>query len=197
MNKKYVWVVVGLMILTAILILIDKGVNKSSESENIKTEEITKDDNLVSPIDSKPADKEQEKPGIINEVPKGKMPAVTTPVANPSVIQANTWVWSKTIMSDDKIITPNKPGVFTLTLKADGNASGKTDCNGFFGDYKVGTDGVISFGPFASTMMYCEGSQEREYTETISKATRYMVDESGNLVLLLPLDSGSILFRKQ
>lgn len=165
MNKKYVWIVVGLMILTAILILIDKGINKNSEFENINTEEVIKDDNLNPIIDEKPADKSPEKPEVVSEVPKGKMPAGTTPVANPSVIQDNTWVWSKTVMNDDKIITPNKPGIFTLTLKADGNASGKTDCNGFFGDYKVGTDGVISFGPFASTMMYCEGS--REYTQNL------------------------------
>lgn len=132
-----------------------------------------------------------------NNIPKGKLPSGSTPPANASLIEDVTWVWQKTVMGDGKTVVPKKEGVFTLLLKKDGNVSLKTDCNGGFGEYKIGSDGVISFGPLASTMMYCEGSQESIYTNAISTSNRYMLDSSGNLVLLLQYDSGSVFFKKQ
>ena len=129
-------------------------------------------------------------------VSQGKLPAGSTPPAAPAAIQSKTWVWQKTIMSDGAVITPKKAGAFTLTLGTDGKATGKTDCNSFFASYKIGTDGVIAFGGIGSTLMFCEGSQESVFTGQIAKANQYMVDASGNLVLMLPYDSGSILFRQ-
>ena len=129
-------------------------------------------------------------------VSQGKLPAGSTPPAAPSTIQTKTWIWQKTVMNDGSVITPKKAGAFTLTLGVDGKATGKTDCNSFFATYKIGTDGVITFSGIGSTLMYCEGAQESVFTSQIAKANQYIVDPSGNLVLMLPYDSGSILFRQ-
>ena len=129
-------------------------------------------------------------------VSQGKLPAGSTPPAAPATIQSKTWIWQKTVMNDDTVITPKKSGAFTLTLGTDGKATGKTDCNSFFANYKIGSDGVITFSGIGSTLMFCEGSQESVFTGQIAKANQYMVDASGNLVLILPYDSGSILFRQ-
>lgn len=126
----------------------------------------------------------------------GKLPSGSAPTTPASSIISQKWIWDKTVMSDDKVITANKPGVFSITLNTDGNVAGTTDCNGFFASYAVGSDGVIKFDQMGSTMMFCEGSQESLFMSDIARANRYMLDSSGNLVLLLPYDSGSIMFKK-
>ena len=45
---------------------------------------------------------------------------------------------------------------------------GTTDCNNFSGSYKV--DGnQLTFGEFAATMMYCEGSQESDFLKSLGE----------------------------
>lgn len=129
------------------------------------------------------------------DVPKGKLPADSTPVGASSDIENITWVWTETIVNNDTSITPKRPGVFSITL-ADGNVEGKTDCNSFFSTYRIGSDGIISFGPIGSTKMACEGSEEAIFTDFIAKTTRYTLDANKNLVLLLEQDSGSVMFKK-
>ncbi len=128
---------------------------------------------------------------------QGKLPAGSAPAVDSKAVQAHTWVWQKTVMTDTTTVTPNKTGVFTLTFGKEGNLSGKTDCNGFFGSYTFGSDGFIKFGPLGSTMMYCEGSQEQVFTSAIAKVDRYSMDASGNLILLLSGNDGSIYFTKK
>ncbi|MDQ5901662.1 MAG: hypothetical protein QG580_377, partial [Patescibacteria group bacterium] len=88
-------------------------------------------------------------------------------------------------------------GAFSISFTKDGNVSGTTDCNGFSGTYTLSGEGVLTFGPIASTIMFCEGSQEQIFLNYLSTEQRVFFDEAGNLVLLLPYDSGSIIFKKQ
>ncbi len=129
--------------------------------------------------------------------PQGKLPASSAPATNPKDIQAHTWVWQKTTMANGSVITPKKVGVFSVTFAADGSISGKTDCNGFGGTYATGSDGVISFGPFMSTLMFCEGSQEAVFSSAVSQSNRYSIDASGNLVLTLKNGAGIMVFNKK
>lgn len=131
----------------------------------------------------------------ITPVTSRKLPEGSTPSGSPSALQNTTWVWQKTLVDGINAVSPNKPGVFTLTFGADGNLSGKTDCNGFFGSYTPGSDGFIKFGPLGSTMMYCEGSQESMFTGAIGKVNRYSLDASGNLTLFAGNDK--IIFVKK
>ncbi len=126
-----------------------------------------------------------------------KLSAGSAPAGNTKDVQANTWMWLKTVMSDGSVVTPNKPGMFTLTFGTDGNLSGKTDCNGFFGSYTFGSDGFVKFGPFGMTLMYCDGSQEAVFSSAIGNADRYSIDGSGNLQLHLSRGAGTVFFIKK
>jgi heat shock protein HslJ len=128
-----------------------------------------------------------------SDMPVAKLPAGSATPGDPKVLQDKTWVWQQTIVTGGGVITPNKPGVFTLTLATDGRAIGKTDCNGFGGGYKIGSDGVISFEPFMSTLMYCEGSQEAAYNTVLAQTNRYSVDTTGTLALSGP--AGTVYFK--
>ncbi len=136
-------------------------------------------------------------PAVSTDTPKGKLPAGSKAPGDPKAL-IGTWVWDRTVMRDGSVLIPNKSGVvFTLTLTTDGKVSGKTDCNGFGGEYKIGSDGFISFGPFVSTQMYCEGSQESIYTNALLKATRYAFDARLNLVINIEGGTSTMIFTKK
>lgn len=129
----------------------------------------------------------------MEEVPQGKLPPGSTPVGATSDIENVTWVWTETISNGDTSIVPKKAGAFSLVL-SEGKVTGKTDCNSFFGSYQIGSDGKISFGPLGSTKMFCEGSQETEFTGVIELTSNYTLN-NGNLVLFQQ-DAGVSTFRK-
>ena len=111
-------------------------------------------------------------------------------------IYSGTWVWEKTIMNNDTTITPDKTGAFSLTFVMGGRVLGKTDCNDFTGNFTITQDGNIVFNQLASTEMFCPDSQENIFLDEIRNVDHYLFDKSGNLVLNLKLDSGSIYFKK-
>ena len=127
---------------------------------------------------------------------KGKLPAGSTPPPALASVVGTKWVWTKTVASDKKITTPKKTGAFSITLAADGKVSGTTDCNGFGGTYNPGSDGILTFGPFASTLMYCDGSQEAVFTESLSNVSRMTTDAQGNLALVLKGSGRTMYFTK-
>lgn len=104
-----------------------------------------------------------------------------------------TWVWQETVMNNNEKVTPKNPETFTLTFNKSGRVNGATDCNSFNGSYEV-SDSEIEFGPFAMTKMYCENSQEQEFVDMVKKSNTVHFDDKDNLILLLPYDSGSIIF---
>ncbi|MBP6866220.1 MAG: META domain-containing protein [Candidatus Pacebacteria bacterium] len=105
-----------------------------------------------------------------------------------------TWNWIKSTSNDGSVITPKKPGVFTLQFKNDKTFSATTDCNGIGGEYIV-KDTQISFDRMMSTMMYCEGSQETGFSGMLSAVQSYYFTPKGELILNLKYDSGSMIFR--
>jgi heat shock protein HslJ len=148
---------------------------------------------LVNYVDRKPDEPMSAKPSVgvskYFKVVDGKLVEVNSA----SQITNKPWTWVKTQMNDGKVTTPNKPDAFTLTFKDDGTVSGTTDCNNFAGKYAI--DGnKITFSQFASTMMACEGSQEQEFTKSLSQVDQYMMN-GNNLVLQIKLDSGSMIFQ--
>ncbi len=114
---------------------------------------------------------------------QSKLPEGSSPSGNASALQNTTWVWQKTLVDGINAVTPKMPGVFTITFGTDGNISGKTDCNGFFGSYTPGSDGFIKFGAFGMSKMYCENSQEQVFVNAVQQMTNYVIDASGNLML--------------
>lgn len=130
-----------------------------------------------------------------HQKPSPKLPPGSTPVGATSDIEGKVWIWTETIENNDKSVVPKKPGVFSIVLK-DGQLEGKTDCNSFGTDYTIGSDGVITFDSMTMTTMFCEGSQESVFMDHISKSSRYTLDPSGNLVLFMNDNSGSVYFRQ-
>jgi heat shock protein HslJ len=105
------------------------------------------------------------------------------------------WVWEKTEMNDGTITVPRKAEAFTITFQEDGNLSGTTDCNGFFGLYSADR-GALTIGPLGMTKMYCEGSQEAEFVRGVGDSTQFIFPAPDTLVLLIKYDSGSVFFSR-
>lgn len=127
-----------------------------------------------------------------------KLPAGSVPVGDIGAIKGTSWLWQKTVMSDGSVVTPKVADKFTVTISTDGNISGTTDCNSFSGTYMLGSDGVLSFGPFMSTLMYCDGSQEQVFVSAVQKTSSYSIDaSSGTLVLNLTNNAGKVYFVKK
>ena len=115
--------------------------------------------------------------------------------ANPDVMKLNmqTWTWISTTYSDGKIIKPNNGDRFKLTF-SDKTFSASTDCNGIGGEYFT-NDNSIKFDKMMSTLMYCEGSQESEFSKSLSEVSSYHFTNKGELVFDLKYDSGVMIFR--
>lgn len=112
-----------------------------------------------------------------------------------SALAGTSWVWTQTQMNDDTVKSPATEGAFTLTFGDDGAASATTDCNTFNGSYIEGADGVLVIDLPISTRMACpDDSQEQEFIADVTSISRYLITEEGVLALLLPVDSGSMLF---
>ncbi len=112
-----------------------------------------------------------------------KLPAGSATPGAVSSLHGITWVWNKTLVDGVNQVTPEKKGVFTLKLNEDGTLSGTTDCNSYFGTYKVGSDGVVSFGALGLTRMACENSQESVFTSYLQGVSSYNLGLDGVLTL--------------
>lgn len=110
-------------------------------------------------------------------------------------LSEGVWVWERTVMNDDTTVTPEKSDAFTLTF-TDGQLSGTTDCNGFGGSYELSGYNSIAFGQMMQTLMDCENSQEEIFIKHVTESNSVYFDGE-TLALLLPYDSGSVLFKKQ
>jgi heat shock protein HslJ/membrane-bound inhibitor of C-type lysozyme len=85
-------------------------------------------------------------------------------------LRDQTWLWKETVSATGSTTKPRSTQAFTITFRANGTLEGTTDCNRFGGSYTVAGN-AIRTGPLASTKMYCEGSQETEFTSILSSTT--------------------------
>ena len=108
-------------------------------------------------------------------------------------LTSQEWTWVNTQMNDGAQTVPSTDGAFTLTFQDDGRVTATTDCNNGNGSYELGPDNSITFGPMASTMMFCEDSSEQEYFQQLNEVGSYKIQD-GQLWLMLKLDSGTMTF---
>lgn len=109
-------------------------------------------------------------------------------------LTANTWTWKNTTDATGAVTTPKDAIAFTLTFNADGSTHGTTDCNNFSGGYTLGEAGSLAFSPLASTMKYCEGSEETVFTKSVSEVKSYSL--SGDTLTLTTEDGSQVLLQK-
>jgi heat shock protein HslJ len=116
--------------------------------------------------------------------------------ANPSSMNLTMkkWEWVKTTMNDGKVTTPKKAGVFSVTFGKDNMVHVLTDCNTMNGSYSA-SNKSLAFKQMASTMMYCEGSQEQDFAQALNEVSSYFFTSKGELILELKMDSGTITFK--
>ncbi|MFA5934546.1 MAG: META domain-containing protein [Candidatus Paceibacterota bacterium] len=115
--------------------------------------------------------------------------------ADPARMTLNmkTWTWINTIYTNGTQVKPNSGKSFTLTFKNDKTFSATTDCNGVGGEYVV-KGKEITFDKMMSTLMYCEGSQESDFSKMTSEVRSYNFTSKGELILNL-VDGGSMIFK--
>ncbi len=116
---------------------------------------------------------------------------------NPLAADGLTWLWKETQYSNDEIIAPVDSTQFKAQFTTDGQFSSSTDCNTVGGSYTVDSNN-LSFGAMFATKMACmDETLEMEYSNMLAEVTSYMIDDNGNLVLMLKYDTGSMIFTPQ
>ena len=137
--------------------------------------------------------------------PPAAAPALppVTPIMIPPTMAASqggealggrVWAWQRTQFSDDKVIVADAPERYTLEFMQDGRVQLRADCNRGGARYDAGAGRTLTFSPAATTKIGCPpGSQGAEFLRQLSLVSGYLF-ASGNLVLTLRLDTGSMYF---
>lgn len=121
------------------------------------------------------------------ELFSGKKYEVLTEEGAIKMLSESVWIWNATEIGNpsqpNEIIASleNKSDAFTIKFYTDKTLGGTTDCNNFSGTYSFDDMGQIDIGPLMSTLMYCEGSQEQEFLESIKDAKMVYYDDSFQL----------------
>ncbi|MES2213865.1 MAG: META domain-containing protein [Patescibacteria group bacterium] len=108
-------------------------------------------------------------------------------------LEMKKWVWISALYNDGREVKPKTAGIFTLSFNK-GKFSATTDCNGVGGNYNANGTNLI-FTNMISTLMFCEGSQESEFTQLLTNTSGYHFTSKGELILDLKFDSGSVVFK--
>jgi|GEM_PF-1301994 len=104
-----------------------------------------------------------------------------------------TWMWTHTTYADGHMLTPKTPNRFGLTFGADGHVSITTDCNSMGGAYAV-RGSTMTFSEMISTLMYCEGSQESDFSAMLGQVVSFAI-QNGELSLSLRGNVGVMVFK--
>jgi para-nitrobenzyl esterase len=126
-------------------------------------------------------------PGAVNAPP----PAMTAP--GDALLTSTVWMWTGTVMSDDRRIKPDAPDRYTIEFKPGGAAAFRADCNRGVGSYEL-TGSALTFGPIALTRAMCPPeSKDNDFLKGLASVSGQRFRGS-ELVLTLRYDSGSMSF---
>jgi heat shock protein HslJ len=120
-------------------------------------------------------------------------PAGPTIEAPPS-LQGVVWQWQGSQYSDGSEAVPDDPALYTIEFADDGSASILANCNTVRADYEE-NDGSLSIVLGASTKVACpEGSLDQEYLRDLEGAAIAFSDGTGDLLIDIKFDSGTMRF---
>lgn len=114
------------------------------------------------------------------------------PIPGKNDLASTTWRWLRTESATGTVISEpksNKP--FLLSFADHDSMGSQTDCNSLAGSYTHG-DVTLTFGQLASTKMFCEGSQELEYSAQLQAVHEHAI--LNNMLLLSLKDDGGMMF---
>lgn len=121
----------------------------------------------------------------------------TRPSTAPALVGfpvGTTWEWVETVTPVERVVSTD-PARYNLRIEG-GQASVRADCNRGVAQVTLTDPGRIAFGSMALTRAMCpEGSQSDRYAKDVARATSYFVKD-GELYLELPVDSGTLRFRR-
>ena len=116
-----------------------------------------------------------ESPQVIEPNPTAEPVVPSVPnveVSTPGTLLDIDWYWIKTIdTAGATVLEPKLAKVFKLRFD-NGRMSSNTDCNSIGGDYTI-AGSALTFGPLMSTLMYCEGAKETEYSAQLNNVISY------------------------
>ncbi len=111
-------------------------------------------------------------------------------------LSGTKWALEEIVYNDDKVLKPYQNEKLTVEFGADGTIAGNAGINRFRGSYSAGKDGSFSAGRLAMTRaMNPPGSIADSYARELQRASRFLLQD-GKLILLLPVDTGSVIFRR-
>jgi heat shock protein HslJ len=94
-------------------------------------------------------------------------------------------------------IAPDRPEHYTIRFDRSGRFAVRADCNRGGGTYSVSPDRRLTIGPVALTRVGCPpGSLSDRFAREVGRASIYF-QRDGALFLELPVDSGTLRFRRQ
>jgi heat shock protein HslJ len=114
----------------------------------------------------------------------------------PSNVIGVTWEWVglSTPVEQVKVHAPER---YTIRFDREGRVAVRADCNRGSTSYTVSADRRIALGPIVLTRMMCPpGSQDARFVNEFGRVTSYFLKD-GDLFLELPVDSGTLRFRRQ
>ena len=124
-------------------------------------------------------------------------PAQSTPAPTPIVIDLNQLYanpWILVAYGDPANPTVVAGGVdLTANFTPDGQLSGFGGCNTFSGPVQAATDGTMTIGPLATTLMACaEGmDQETAYLSALQSARSFSFSSEGRLQITYGPETGA------
>jgi len=114
----------------------------------------------------------------------------------PADVVGVTWQWVSLTTPVERL-TVDAPERYTIRFDSAGRVALRADCNRGSGRYSVSADRRITFGPMALTRAMCPaGSLSDRFARDVGRAAIYFLKD-GDLYLDLPMDSGTLRFRRQ
>lgn len=135
---------------------------------------------------------------------EGAQPSGDRPVTPPAgagshgehaALAGTSWAWVRTELGSGSTVNAPSGNKFVLSFKEGGSVDSTTDCNSMGGTYTQNEE-VLSFGPFMSTKMFCEGSMESDYASQLALAASHVI-EGDTLRINLNRDFGVMVFERR
>lgn len=130
--------------------------------------------------------------GPVLDTAEPTAPDATLP---PDVVEA-TWEWVSFTTPVEQLQIDG-PARYTIRFGTDGRVAVKADCNRGTAGYSVTAARQITFEPMALMRAACApGSLSDRFAKEVGRSTSYFIRD-GDLFLSLPVDSGTLRFRRQ
>jgi heat shock protein HslJ len=124
-------------------------------------------------------------------------PAADAPsAAFPATVVGATWEWVG-FVSPVEELTVDAASRYTVSFDGAGRMTVQADCNRGSGAYSVPDAGQVTLGPIGLTKMACPpGSLSDRFVGLLGRVNSWFVRD-GQLFLELPVDSGTLRFRRR